>query len=275
MRKGTMLRRVAQLCLLVSTCVAAASQENNSVPIVANDEPDSSTQIGAIRSTVSADSFTVTEETTTQSAPPPLQRKRTTNASAREKAVNALSYAAASADATADTGSSLEQIWEKEAALAHKELERMLLLTSGSLPSSPAPVAPFFPTPVVSSTAPVTKVPTTSPAPNGGGLPASATPSLVVVGQVASAVPTLTRTPTPPPVDCLVGRTPEQFLLDTLSAITSVNLLLNPATAQGMAFNYILSDPTIQANVCAYPTIPQRYALGMCRVSTIRSDIRI
>lgn len=65
------------------------------------------------------------------------------------------------------------------------------------------------------------------------------------------------------PDDCLNGRTEEQFLLDELTAITpAVDQLLNPAMPQGMAVNFILADSLVRNDVCAHPTLAQRYGLG-------------
>jgi hypothetical protein len=72
------------------------------------------------------------------------------------------------------------------------------------------------------------------------------------------------QTPSAAPTDdgCLHGRTPGQFLLDTLIEVSNADDLLDPATPQGSAFSFILNDTLVGADVCAYGTIEQRYGLG-------------
>lgn len=68
---------------------------------------------------------------------------------------------------------------------------------------------------------------------------------------------------------CLLGRTPTQYLQDELSLITDPVLLLNPSTPQGSAFLFITDDPLImEVGVCSYPTIAQRYGLATFYFST-------
>ena len=141
----------------------------------------------------------------------------------REAAVNALAAAESTMDAVSED---LEQMWARESELATSEVER-LLQGFGSMPPRPAPTL----------------------------APVSAAPSAPAV------------TPTPTPLffdqDCLQGRIPEQYLLDELQLITdNVSLLLDPTAPQGRAYNFLLTDPALQPNVCAYPTLSQRYGLG-------------
>jgi hypothetical protein len=65
---------------------------------------------------------------------------------------------------------------------------------------------------------------------------------------------------------CLNGRTPGQFLLDTLIEVTAAEDLLDPGTPQGRAFSFILNDTLVGEDVCAYGTIEQRYGLGKCNI---------
>jgi hypothetical protein len=73
---------------------------------------------------------------------------------------------------------------------------------------------------------------------------------------------------TPPVVspteNCLDGRTSEQYLLDILVSITpNLDVLLNPASSQGQAFNFLLNDTLIDGEaICSYATLHQRYGLG-------------
>ena len=126
----------------------------------------------------------------------------------------------------------IEELWLRETEHAEKEIERQMLgLTGGSSMSmllpTPAPVA----APITTTLVPVDSIPTFSPTPE----------------------------------NCLNGRTSEQYLLDTLAAITtSVDVLLNPATPQGQAFNFLLNDTLIadDDSICNYTTLQQRYGLG-------------
>ena len=142
----------------------------------------------------------------------------------RNLAVTELAMAAV--DAVTD---SLEQLWTRETDLAHKDIDRLLQGLGGSMPPIGGPtLSPVLGPPIAA--------PTTAPVPTTAG-------------------PTVT-------VDCLKGRTPEQYLLDELLQTTEVSLLLDPAMPQGMAFNFILADTLVRQDVCAYPTIAQRYGLG-------------
>jgi len=143
---------------------------------------------------------------------------------------NAASLVAA-AESTIDTAvsDSLEHLWERESARAAAEVERMLQGV-GSMPSTGAP----------GSASPLTMAP---------------------FPPTSSFLPTGSPAPTP---DCLQGRSPEQYLLDEMLLITNVNLLLDPTTPQGNGFNFLLEDTTVRQNLCGYPSIAQRYGLGMC-----------
>lgn len=70
----------------------------------------------------------------------------------------------------------------------------------------------------------------------------------------------------PTDFDCLNGRTPGQFILDTLIEVTAPEELLDPATPQGQAFSFILNDTLVVEDVCAYGTIEQRYGLSKCNI---------
>lgn len=152
----------------------------------------------------------------------------------REAAVNALAAAESTMDAVSED---LEQMWARESELATSEVER-LLQGFGSMPPRPAPTL----------------------------APSTAQPS----------APAVTPTPTPLFFDdqeCLQGRIPEQYLLDELQLITdNVSLLLDPTAPQGRAYNFLLTDPALQPNVCTYPTLSQRYGLGKSAVSSRQED---
>jgi hypothetical protein len=128
----------------------------------------------------------------------------------------------------------IEELWLRETKHAENEIERQMLgLTGGSSMSMliPQPAPVVAPKPITTMSPVDISSPTTAPTPD----------------------------------NCLNGRTSEQYLLDTLSSITtSVDILLNPATPQGRAFNFLLNDTLIEADdaICNYTTLQQRYGLG-------------
>jgi len=145
------------------------------------------------------------------------------------------------AESTLDTvADSLEELWDRESARAASEVERLLLqgggTAIGSMPQAEPTGAPAAMVPVtMMPIAPITQSPSTT---------TTATPTSI------------------PDRGCLMGRSPEQYLLDEMLMVTNVNLLLDPNTPQGMAFNFMLEDPTVRRDLCGYPTMAQRYGLG-------------
>lgn len=130
-------------------------------------------------------------------------------------------------DTVNSVSQTLEEMWQKETQAAQQELER--LLQSGLEMSMPMPQPTLTPGTTLPPAVPSTPAP-----------------------QIGATFP-----PTPAP-NCLLGRTPEQYLLDELLQITSVNELLDPNRPQGMAFNFILGDTAVRSDVCAYRTIAHR-----------------
>jgi len=120
----------------------------------------------------------------------------------------------------------LAEMWAREAKAARNEVERLLQVKVFSFAPMPSPSA------------------------DGDGAGELIPPSIPP------------RTAAPVPENCLNGRTPEQYLLDVLLEISNVNVILDPNSHQGQAFNFILGDPAVREDVCEYPTIEQRYALG-------------
>jgi hypothetical protein len=166
----------------------------------------------------------------------------------------------------------LEDLWEKEAALAEREVERFLIIGGGMSFTSRPSRSPLTGQPV-GTPAPAV-VPTRAPAP----APAPTPPPTLVPGTTPFPTPAMTTfrptmggTTAPPTLDtsCLLGRTPTQFLLDELSLITDTALLLDATTPQGSAFLFLDADPLlIDTGVCSYPTIEQRYGLATFYFST-------
>jgi hypothetical protein len=153
------------------------------------------------------------------------------------------------------TAGKLEDLWEKEAALAEREAERLLQM-GGDMS--------FFPTrPPVR---PPTRAPTRAPIDQ---------PTLAPTRATFDPTPSGTFDPTPsgtslqptPNNSCLLGRTRTEFLFDELSLITNPSLLNDPTTPQGRAFNFMVTDP-LMPDVCNFPTIDQRYGLATFYFST-------
>jgi hypothetical protein len=146
------------------------------------------------------------------------------------------------------TEGKLEDFWEKEMELAEREDERLLQVGGGMSFTNRPSRSPLTGRPNgVPTRAPIVGTPPPSPAPT-------------MVGTTMS--PTLNN-------QCLLGRTPTQYLQDELSLITDPVLLLNPSTPQGSAFVFITEDPLImEVGVCSYPTIAQRYGLATFYFST-------
>jgi hypothetical protein len=120
----------------------------------------------------------------------------------------------------------IEDLWEHAVVAANLEMERELNLLSSrdfamSMPTS-TPTHPTNPT-----TAPVNPTPS----------------------------------PTQAPVNCLQGRTREEYIFDLLSPITPEIILNDSSTPQGKAFAFLASnDPGLQ-DPCSSSTIEQRYGL--------------
>ena len=132
----------------------------------------------------------------------------------------------------------MEDLWEQAASAAQVELEveRLLQRTSPDYGMSmPTPSRPPNPRPTPPP------VPRPTPAPDG---------------------------PTASPVDCLNGRTREEYLFDLLSPITSGSILNDPSTPQGMAFDYLVNDDPHLDDPCSSTTIEQRYGLLTLYFST-------
>jgi hypothetical protein len=140
----------------------------------------------------------------------------------------------------------LEDLWATDTAAAQAELHRFL---NGQYKFDA-----------------VFSMPNTAPAatqPNNGGNKPSPPSAPAPAPPTAATFAPHTGRPTLFNGSCLTGRTEEQYLLDEMLQVTSsVNLLLDPDFAQGMAFNFILADDAVRQDVCGYPTLAQRYGLG-------------
>jgi hypothetical protein len=142
----------------------------------------------------------------------------------------------------AANGKDLEDIWEKASRMARLEIETSRLLgdyygpdmSMGSASSEDRPPRPPSRPPDSTPTLP----PNPGPSPSG------------------------------PPVECLMGRTREEYIFDTLVAITPADILTDPSTPQGMAFDYMVNDDPALEDPCSINTIEQRYGLQVLYFST-------
>ena len=134
----------------------------------------------------------------------------------------------------------MRDLWEQAAAAAQVELELERMLESSSEDRMSMPSSPSRPT---RPSRPPISHPT--PAPNR---------------------------PSGPPVDCLQGRTREEYIYDLLVPITPANILNDPSTPQGAAFEYLANDDPHLEDPCVSDTIEQRYGLTTLYYSTQGDD---
>lgn len=135
----------------------------------------------------------------------------------------------------------MEDLWERASRIAKKEMDAFRLLRSSldfsmsmpseDMPSGDSPARPPVPRP--------TEAPNPSP-----------------IG------------PTSSPGSCLMGRTREEFIFDVLTPITDAEILNDPDTPQGMAFDYLANDDPALEDPCSSDTIEQRYGLTAFYFST-------
>jgi hypothetical protein len=179
-----------------------------------------------------------------------------------------------------------ESLWDHAAALAQIEFETTRLLEddrglqmSMSMPSPPPaepttspPSSPptgieptLSPAPTESPTQNPTGSPTVTPAPTRNTPPPTprptrrATPSPTALPTLTT--PTATPRPTNTPTTLCYDGSLEDLLLMILSRVTEEDILQDPTTPQGMAFDYLLNDDPYLRNPCGKTTIQQRYGL--------------
>jgi hypothetical protein len=138
-----------------------------------------------------------------------------------------------------NTGKDMEDIWEKASRTAQSEIEMMRLLNMHSPDMSMG-------------------------SPSGDGPPARPP------ADTPSSPPDTG--PTPPSVECLMGRTKEEYIFDLLEPITSSETLNDLSTPQGMAFDFLVNDDPGLEDPCASSTIEQRYGLVTLYFSTLGEE---
>jgi hypothetical protein len=88
--------------------------------------------------------------------------------------------------------------------------------------------------------------------------------------ELSMSMPSSTPAPTPT-VTAFPGcfnLSREEALNQILVQVTEGAMLANPATAQGMAYRWLLNDDPAAVDPCTYPTLTQRYALATLYFST-------
>lgn len=98
-------------------------------------------------------------------------------------------------------------------------------------------------------------------------------PLVSVLPTLVPSVPTaptinVTAIPTVGSSDGCLAKSREEGLLDILRNVSSVDDLLNPASPQGAAFNWMLVGDPLLVDPCTYPTVEQRYSLAVFYEST-------
>jgi hypothetical protein len=88
----------------------------------------------------------------------------------------------------------------------------------------------------------------------------AATPVAPPTASPMTSLP-VTGAPGAPPCDR------EPSLLESLSTITPIELLEDPSTPQGMAYDWLLNTDT-ETDVCTYASLEQRYAMATLYYST-------
>lgn len=136
-----------------------------------------------------------------------------------------------------ETDMDMERIWEKASRTAKSEIEIMRLLNMHS--------------------------PDMSMGSSSGDGPSTRPPA-----DTPSSPPDSGPISTPPPVECLTGRTKEEYIFDLLEPITPAETLNDLSTPQGMAFDYLVNDDPGLEDPCASTTIEQRYGLTTLYYST-------
>jgi hypothetical protein len=127
---------------------------------------------------------------------------------------------------------SLEDIWEQAEESAQVELEAQRLLQASGDFSMP------------------TRRPTFQPTPR----------------------PTPAPTQPTSPGDCLEGTTKEDYIRDLLLPFTQANVLDDPTTPQGKAFDFLVSQDSYLDDPCTVSTIEQRYGLVTVYYATEGAD---
>jgi len=151
-------------------------------------------------------------------------------------------------------------IWEKASRMARGDIDALRLLhnadmMSMSLSSSEDGGSHRTRPPVPAPTTILTHKPTTRPTPIPTPLP-TLMPIFTPMPSVAP-VPILGS----PSVICLESTPRNEYIFDVLKKHTPAEILMDPTTPQGKAYNYLANNDPGIIDHCSYTTLEQRYGL--------------
>lgn len=176
---------------------------------------------------------------------------------------------------------SFEELWDQAAATVQLELDTRDLFEayqrelqngmSMSMPQAPtvSPAPTAEPSASPSSSPTITAMPTITAAPSIAPVPPTNAPTN---RPTPRPTPRPTLAPVPPTPRPSTGPTDicfddlEEYLVGLLTPITDEDILRDPSTPQGQAFEYLLNDP-YTANPCG-KRIEQRYGLATLYFAT-------
>lgn len=147
----------------------------------------------------------------------------------------------------------------------------MSMSMPNSRPTGPPPTTPTSPTsPPVPvdppSVAPVAPVAPTAP-PVAPAAPTDTPVAPVVAPVVAPTAPSVPPVAPTTPDQCADGTSRDEFVREALSDITPLAILLDPATPQGKAFEWLVTAD-LETDVCTYATLESRYSMATLYYST-------
>lgn len=170
---------------------------------------------------------------------------------------NRLPHAGASFERSLQSNEGMGKIWDKTSRIAKFDMEALRLLHDADMmsmslsssndsndrsqtrPPAPEPTVKPIPTPI----------PTAAPGPTHAP---QSTPS---------NRPDLNPEPSPHHVDCSEETIRHEYIFDRLRHITDPEILMDPSTPQGMAYNHLANADFGVTDHCTYSTLEQRYGL--------------
>ena len=157
-------------------------------------------------------------------------------------------------DMLLDSDRGMEDMWENASKVARSEIEALRLLQTDSMSMS------------LSSSNDMPRPPVQDPSQKPGPTPL---PVISPTIMLPSESPLIQPGPTIViPINCLVGKTRQEYIYEKLKLISEPEILLNPKTPQGMAYSYLVNDDPILLDPCSSSTIEQRFGLTTLYYST-------
>lgn len=144
-------------------------------------------------------------------------------------------------------------IWEKASRMARGEIEALRLLSNAdmmsmSLSKSDDNAGKHPTRPPVSEPTPA-PIPVLEPTPSPISTP------------MPSANPSSKPQPTPSQEDCSEETSRSEYIFNRLRSITQPEILMDPTTSQGKAYEYLANEDPGITDHCSYSTLEQRYGL--------------